>query len=155
MQRRPSDWIGKTLAEGFLATDATLGILRNVAQGLIANPAVCRTNLMREMPFLATEALLMAAVRHGADRQTTHEIIRAHSRAVQAELREGAGTNDLLERLQTEPAFSGVSMEEALDPDQHIGRAPEQVDRFIDQYLTPIRDRYTPQIGKCVSDLAI
>ena len=71
---------------------------------------------MREMPFLATEALLMAAVRHGADRQTTHEIIRAHSREVQAELREGAATNDLLQRLQAEPAFAGVSMEEALDP---------------------------------------
>ena len=144
-----------TLAEGFLATDATLGILRNVAQGLIANPAVCRTNLMREMPFLATEALLMAAVRHGADRQTTHEIIRAHSREVQAELREGAATNDLLQRLQAEPAFAGVSMEEALDPEQHIGRAPEQVDRFIDECLSPIRDRYASQMGKDVSDLAI
>ena len=99
--------------------------------------------------------LLMAAVRHGADRQTTHEIIRAHSRAVQAELREGAATNNLLERLRAEPAFAGVSMDEALNPDQHIGRAPEQVDRFIDQCLNPIRDRYASKIGGRASDLAI
>ncbi|MAV55364.1 MAG: adenylosuccinate lyase [Phycisphaerae bacterium] len=164
-QTAATQWLERTLddsanrrlalSEAFLATDATLGILRNVSKGLIANPAVCRTNLMREMPFLATEALLMAAVRQGADRQTTHEVIRSHSREVQADLRAGATTNDLLDRLRTEPAFDGVSMEEALEPERHIGRAPEQVDRFIGQYVTPIRHRYASNIEGDVSDLAI
>jgi adenylosuccinate lyase len=96
---------------------------------------------------MATENVLMAAVAKGGDRQALHEIIRRHSHAVTAQLKEG-GRNDLLERLQADPAFGGLNWLEVLDPHGFVGRAPEQVDEFIAAEIEPIRQRYQTQLGQ-------
>ncbi len=129
------------LPEGFLATDGLLDILLNVIQGLIVNEPVVKANLKAELPFMATENLLMAAVRNGGDRQELHEIIRTHSMDASAQVKSGQA-NDLLERLAGEPAFKGIDLEALLDPAQYIGRAPSQVDSFNRNVVDPIRSRY-------------
>ena len=99
------------------------------------------------LPYMATENILMAAVSRGGDRQTLHERIRQHSMAVAANLKAGAARNDLLERLQADPAFAGVDFAGVLSRGYFAGRAPEQVDEFIAQEVEPIRQRY-PLVGR-------
>jgi adenylosuccinate lyase len=130
------------LPEAFLALDGALDVMHNVASGLVVYEKTIRANLMAELPFMASENLLMAAVRCGRDRQETHEVIRVHSQAAAARVKQEGGSNDLIERLRTEPLFRGVDLEAALDPAAYIGRAPEQVDRFIGQVVEPVRRRY-------------
>ena len=129
------------LPEAFLATDGLLDILLNVIQGLVVNEQVVTANLKAELPFMATENLLMAAVRNGGDRQELHEVIRTHSMDAAACVKSG-GTNDLLERLSGDPAFSGMDLEALLNPADYIGRAPSQVDSFNREVVDLIRTRY-------------
>ena len=130
------------LPEAFLALDGALDVMHNVAHGMVIYPATIARNLLAELPFMATENLMMAAVRGGADRQEAHEVIRQHSvEAGNAVKRDGA-ENDLLSRLAAEPMFQGIDVEAALDPRDYIGRAPEQVDEVIRAVIEPIRSRY-------------
>ncbi|MEE2682276.1 MAG: adenylosuccinate lyase [Planctomycetota bacterium] len=131
-----------SLPEGFLALDNALDIMGNVTSGLVVNEAIIKANLQRELPFMATEDLMLAAANLGADRQDAHELIRTHSRAVAKDLMDGSTTNDLLERLAAEPTFKGVDMATFSDQTRFVGRAPEQVDRFINEVVEPIRARY-------------
>lgn len=131
-----------TLPQAFLAVDAILILYRNIAAGLVVYPHVIRERLRAELPFMATENILMAAVQAGGDRQTLHELIRTHSQAAGRRVKEEGAPNDLLDRLRADPAFAKVSLDNVLDPSRYVGRAPEQVDEFLAAIVEPIRKRY-------------
>jgi adenylosuccinate lyase len=142
------------LPQAFLAADALLRLYANVAGGLVVHPAVIADHLQQEIPLLATENILMAATADGGDRQVLHEQIRRHSQAAMAVVKEEGGRNDLLERLAADPAFAGVDLERATDPQSLIGRAAEQVDQFIADVVAPIRQRYAAALdGEANIDL--
>ncbi|MHC4858841.1 MAG: adenylosuccinate lyase [Planctomycetota bacterium] len=138
------------LPEAFLAADAILDLYLNVARGLTVHEAVVRRNLDRELPFLATERILMLAVKAGGDRQEIHERIRVHARAAWEALCEGAERNDLLPRLEQDEAFRPVKDDLAalLEPEGYVGRAPEQVDAFLEEDVEPVLGRYRDQLGR-------
>ncbi len=136
-----------TLPEPFLAIDGVLDLVINVADGLVVYEKTIKANLMRELPFMATENLLMAAVKQGADRQTVHEVIRTHSQAAAQRVKMEGADNDLLERLRGEAMFAEVDFKEALDPVRYVGRAPQQVGEFVKEVVGPIRRRYRKQLG--------
>jgi adenylosuccinate lyase len=131
-----------TLPQAFLATDGVLRLALNIANGLVVHPDVIARHVAEVLPYMATENLLMAAVATGGDRQVLHERIRHHSQAVAAHLKAGGSTNDLLERLQADPAFARVDFAKVLDQRNFVGRAPQQVEEFIEQELGPLRQRY-------------
>ncbi len=137
------------IPESFLATDAILVLWENVASGLEVHPARIRRRLEQELPFMATEELIVRAVRAGGDRQEAHERIRQHSIAAGRALKDGAERNDLLDRLAADPAF-GVSLEDlrtTLDPRRFVGRAPQQVDNFLDEVVEPLLERSETPAG--------
>jgi adenylosuccinate lyase len=138
-----------TIPEAFLATDAILVLMENVVCGLEVHPARIRRRLAEELPFMATEELIVRAVRAGGDRQVAHERIRQASIAAARALKDGAEHNDMLERLAADPEF-GVSIEEmrsTLDPHRFVGRAPEQVDEFLTEIVDPLITR-EEQLGQ-------
>ena len=123
------------IPESFLATDAILVLMENIASGLEVHPARIRRRLADEMPFMATEELIVRAVRAGGDRQVAHERIRQHSIEAARALKDGAERNDLLERLAADASF-GVPLAELAkrsNRSRFIGRAPQQVDEFLDR----------------------
>jgi adenylosuccinate lyase len=130
------------LPQAFLAVDALLILYQNVASGLVVYPQVIAAGLAAELPFMATENILMDAVAAGGDRQTLHERIRQHSHAAAAVVKGAGGRNDLLDRLAADPAFAQVDMAQALDPARFVGRAPEQTDEFLAEVLEPILRKY-------------
>lgn len=130
------------LPQAFLAIDAALVLAENVCDGLVVYPNTIARNLAAELPFMATENILMRAVQAGGDRQQLHEQIRQHSQAAAQRVKSEGRDNDLLERLKADPAFAEVDIDAALDPQAFVGRAPEQVDQFIDEVIAPIRQRF-------------
>ena len=155
LQTAAEQWFERTLddsankrlsiPESFLATDGCLLIVCNVAPGLVVYPKTIEAAVMAELPFMATEEILMAAVRDGGDRQEIHEIIRAHSHAAAAQVKQHGQANDLLTRLAGEKAFAKIDLQKLLDPVLFVGRAPQQVDQFIEQVVEPIRKRYAAE----------
>ena len=135
-----------SLPQSFLAIDACLLIYRNISAGLVVYPRVIDANLAAELPFMATEEILMAGVRQGGDRQELHEIIRRQSLAAADEVKKAGKPNDLIARLAQEPAFKNVDLESTLDGRRFVGRAPEQVDRFVEEVIDPLRQRYAKQL---------
>ena len=132
------------LPEAFLATDAVLVLANNVAAGLEVREAVIARHVADLMPFLATERLLMRGVKAGGDRQRLHEVIRQHSHEVSRAIAEQGASNDLLERLMRDTAFKALGVkpdQQMTDPATHVGRAPEQVDEFLDEELAPLLQR--------------
>lgn len=144
MERTLDDSANRRLAmpQAFLAVDALLVLYRNVADGLVVYPQVIAKSLREELPFMATEDILMAAVANGGDRQDLHERIRQHSQAAAAQVKERGAPNDLIERLTSDPAFAQVDLQAIVAPSQLIGRSPEQVDQFLAEVVEPIRARY-------------
>jgi adenylosuccinate lyase len=145
-ERTLDDSANKRIAvpEAYLTVDAVLLILHNVASGLVVNPEVIRRRLSEELPFLATENLMMRAVRRGGDRQELHERIRQHANAAGDRIKRGDGANDLLDRVAGDEAF-GVTREEMeadLRPELYVGRAPEQVDAFLREWVRPVLERH-------------
>ena len=141
LERSLDDSANKRIAvpEAFLAADAVLLLLENVAGGLIVHPEVCRRRLEAELPFLATEEVLMEAVRRGGDRQLLHERLRLHARASSEKRARDGATADLLDRVALDSAF-GLTREElaaAASPGRLVGRAAEQVEAFIREELDP------------------
>ena len=149
-----TQWLERTLddsanrrvsvPDAYLATDAVLVLLENVSRGLVVNPMVIQKNLEEHLPFLATETVMMLATQRGGDRQDLHERIRRHSMDAARRMKEEGSRPDLLERIAGDPAF-GMSMDELrdlIDPRDFVGRAPEQVDRFLDQWVDPVVERY-------------
>ena len=149
-ERTLDDSANKRLAmsEVFLATDAILLITLNVAQGLVVYPAVIAAGVASELPFMATENILMAAVAAGADRQEIHERIRTHSMAASEQVKLRGKPNDLIARLKADPALAAVDLDAALRPEDFIGRSPQQVDEFIASEVAPIRAKYKDLLGQ-------
>ncbi|MGZ8470064.1 MAG: adenylosuccinate lyase, partial [Gemmatirosa sp.] len=145
-ERTLDDSANRRLAipESFLATDAILVLYQNVAAGLEVHPARIRRRVDDELPFMATEEIIVRAVRAGGDRQAVHEVIRRHSVEAARALKDGgAARNDLLERLAGDTEFTalGLSVEDlhaATDPARFVGRAPRQVDEFLAEVVEPL-----------------
>ena len=134
------------LPQAFLAIDAILALYQNVTEGLVVYPKVIAKHLSEELPFMATENFMMAAVTAGGDRQDIHERIRQHSVAAGRVIKEEGGANDLLQRLADDEAFRNVDLTLAMDSAQFVGRAPEQVDEFLADVVAPIRAKYAEQL---------
>lgn len=135
-----------SLPQAFLATDAVLLLYQNVVSGLVVYPRVIARHLREELPFMATENILMAAVEAGGDRQELHERIRQHSQAAASRLKMHGGENDLLERLSGDSAFREVDVAAMAGPEQYVGRAPEQVAEFLEKIIAPIRERHAADL---------
>ena len=146
-----------SIPEAFLAVDAILQIYLNVTDGLKVYPKVIEKRLREELPFMATENIMMDAVKRGGDRQALHERIRVHSVAAGKVVKEEGGANDLIDRIAADPMF-GLTKEEILahmDPSAYIGRCPEQVTEFIEQVVDPIRARYADLLTDEQPELAV
>ena len=129
-----------SIPEGFLAVDAILNIYINICDGMVVYPCVIEKHIQDELPFMATENIMMEAVKRGGDRQIIHERIRAHSMEAAKKVKVEGKKNDLLERIASDPAF-GMGIEElksVLEPGNYIGRAPQQVEEFISEHVAPI-----------------
>jgi adenylosuccinate lyase len=144
MERTLDDSANRRLVipQAFLAIDAILILYQNVASGLVVYPQVIAKHLREELPFMATENILMAAVAAGGDRQTLHERIRQHSQAAAAVVKEQGGDNDLIARLKADHAFAAADIDSAIDPANLVGRSREQVDEFLTKTVRPVRERY-------------
>ena len=130
------------MAEGFLAADAILNIMLNVTDGIVVYPKVVRSRLMAELPFMASENIMMQAVEKGGNRQELHERLRQHAIAAGKQVKEEGLPNDMVDRVAADPAF-GLTREEivaGLVPENFVGRAPQQVEEFIANVLQPIFD---------------
>jgi adenylosuccinate lyase len=129
-----------SIPESFLATDAILGLMENIAAGLEVHPARIRRRLMDELPFMATEELIVKAVRDGGNRQEAHERIRRYSIDAARAIKDGAPNNDLLDRIAADDAFGMTrdELERTMDPRRFVGRAPEQVDEFLEEVVGPL-----------------
>jgi adenylosuccinate lyase len=136
-----------SLPQSFLAIDAVLILYRNIFDGIVVHPKVIEKNLRDELPFMATEEILMAGVRAGGDRQLLHERIRVHSQEAARRVKDEGEPNDLMDRLKADPAFAAVDLNSALDARQFVGRAPEQVDAFIRDIVRPIRTKYAAELS--------
>ena len=149
LQTHATQWLERTLddssnrrlvlPEAFLALDGALDILSNVAEGLVVWEAIIAANLAAELPFMASESIMLAATRAGADRQEAHERVRMHSMEAALEVKQRGLPNDLMQRLASDPFFAKVDLKSALEPKSFIGRAAEQVDRFVATVANPIR----------------
>ena len=142
LERTLDDSAQKRIAvpEAFLAADAILLILRNVFSGLVVYPESIRRHLEEELPFMATEQVLMACVKRGASRQQIHEVIRRHSQKAAARVKQDGESNDLMERLAEDGAipFSLTDLRVMLNPRHFIGRAPSQVREFLGEVVDPL-----------------
>lgn len=153
-----TQWLERTLddsanrrvsvPDAFLALDGCLVLLENVASGLIVNPEVVRRNLAEHLPFMATETILMHAVSRGGDRQELHERIRQHSMAAARRMKEEGADADLLERIADDSAFGlpADELSEMIDPMRFVGRAPDQVTRFLERDVAPVLERQRSRI---------
>lgn len=147
-----------SLPEAFLALDGALDLMHNVASGLIVHEATVRKNLMAELPFMATENIMMACVKLGGDRQHYHEVIRVHAQAAGTRVKDEGLDNDLLDRLKDDknfwssnrggPLSAELDWENLLDPMKYIGRSIEQTERFIKEVVEPLREQYGEAISK-------
>ena len=138
------------VAEAFLAADAILNIMLNVTSGLVVYDKVVRQRVMKELPFMATENIMMQAVKKGGDRQQLHEAIRQHSMAAGRIVKEEGGDNDLVDRIAADPIF-GITKEEilaTLQPEHFTGRAPEQVTEFLAECVKPVLDANKDVLGE-------
>ena len=129
------------LPQAFLGVDALLRLALNINTGLVVHEEVIRRNVAAVLPYLATEPLLMAAVSRGGDRQALHERIRVYSHEVSNALRKTDGKNDLLDRLRQDEGFAGLPFEEVLKEENYFGRAPQQVDEFLQEIVEPLLQR--------------
>jgi adenylosuccinate lyase len=139
-----------TIPEPFLAIDGCLQIVINVARGLVVYPKTIQAAVMAELPFMATEEILMAGVRAGGDRQALHETIRVHSQAAAEQVKAHGQPNDLMQRLSKDPAFAKVDLGRVLEPSAFVGRAPKQVESFLRCVVEPIRRRYADALTQAV-----
>ncbi len=144
MERTLDDSANRRLVipQAFLAIDACLVLMQNIASGFVVYPKTIEHNLAKELPYMETENIMMKAVEAGGDRQELHERIRVHAREVAQRVNAEGESNDMIERLKNDPAFAGVNFSTEINPLDFVGRAPEQVDEFIAECVEPIRQRY-------------
>ena len=158
-ERTLDDSANKRIAvsEAFLAVDAILNLYENVASNLVVHPKVIEKHIMEELPFMATENILMDAVKKGGDRQALHERIRTHSLAAGSRVKDEGKDNDLLERIAADPAF-GLSREDVLahlDPADYIGCCPQQVEHFLAEYIQPVLEKYPDALAGTATELNV
>ena len=151
LERTLDDSANRRLAisEAFLATDAILQLVLNVSKALVVHPQVIKKHLEAELPFMASETILMAAVAAGGDRQTLHESIRSHSLAAGARVKDQGLDNDLLARLAADPLFAAVrpQLRTLCDPARFVGRAPQQVEEFLEAEVAPLITQHQAAIS--------
>ena len=138
------------LPEALLTADAICILLQNITEGLVVYPNVINKHLAAELPFMASENILMAFVKAGGNRQDGHERIRVLAQAAGNRVKQEGADNDLLERIRADDMFSCVAdkLEDIMNPSDYIGRAPEQVDVFIEHELMPVLGKYATDRGK-------
>ncbi len=139
-----------SVAEGFLAVDSILNILLNVCDGLVVYPKVVRQRVMKELPFMATENIMMKAVKKGGDRQQLHERLREHSMAAARNVKEEGLENDLIDRICADPAF-GLDREELdalMSPELFTGRSASQVVEFVEGLVRPVLEENREILGE-------
>jgi len=142
------------LTEAFLATDSVLNLCADITAGLIVHPAVVRAHVDAELPFMATENVLMAAVRAGGNRQALHEKIREHSLAAAQRIKAEGAPNDLLERMSGDPDLA-PHLADAMDPAGYVGRSPQQVDEFLEEVVEPLLEQHQHREGRFVSKVKV
>jgi len=151
LERTLDDSANKRLSvsEAFLATDAVLELYINVVSGLVVYPKMIEKHLLEELPFMATENIMMEAVKKGGDRQELHERIRVHSMEAGKVVKVEGGKNDLLERIAADPAFGMTlpELESVMEPKNFIGCAPSQTQEFVDQYVKPVLEEKKDLLG--------
>ena len=138
-----------SIPEGFLAVDGILDLYLNVVDGLVVYPKVIEKRLMAELPFMATENIMMDAVKAGGDRQELHERIRQLSMEAGRNVKEKGLDNNLLELIAADPSF-GLSLEDlqkAMDPARYVGRAPKQVEEFLAEVIKPVLEENKELLG--------
>ncbi len=158
-----TQWLERTLddsanrrvavPDAYLCIDGVLVLVENVSRGLVVNPKVIQKNLEEHLPFLATETVLMLATQGGGNRQELHEQIRVHSMEAARRMKDGE-VPDLLERISEDPIF-GMSLQELedlIDPRDFVGRAPEQVDGFLEEWVQPALQRYSDPSLSAIGD---
>lgn len=140
------------VAEAFLAVDGILDIYMNVSESLVVYPKVIRQRVMRELPFMATENIMMSAVKRGGDRQALHERIRIHSLAAAKRVKEEGLENDLISRICGDPAFGlkESDLESVLRPEHYTGMAPKQVEEFLSSFVRPLLQKNAGVFGENV-----
>jgi adenylosuccinate lyase len=158
LQTAAEQWFERTLddsankrlsiPEAFLAVDGCLLLVINVVCGLVVYPQTIEAQVRSELPFMATEEILMAAVAAGGDRQELHEAIRRHAQAAGDQVKLHGKPNDLLERLKRDKSFAHIDLEKMMDPPRYTGRSAAQVDRFIAEVVEPVRARYRGVLGQ-------
>lgn len=139
-----------SVPESFLAVDAILNIYLNVATGMVVYPKVIEQHILKELPFMATENIMMQAVKNGGDRQELHEKIRIHSMAAARVVKEEGKENDLIERIVKDESFN-LNLDDinaVLKPENFIGRAKEQTEEFLRDYVSPVLDKYKDVLGE-------
>ena len=139
-----------SIPEGFLSIDGILDLYLNVVDGLVVYPKVIEKRLLSELPFMATENILMEAVKHGGDRQELHERIRELSMEAGKRVKVEGKDNNLLELIAADPVFnlSEDKLKEAMNPKLYVGRSSEQVVEFIDEYISPILEEFSADLGE-------
>jgi len=150
-ERTLDDSANKRLAvsEAFLAVDSILSIYLNVAGGLVVYPKIINKRIMEELPFMATENIIMDAVKAGGDRQDLHEHIREHSMEAGRKVKMEGETNDLIKRIAADPVFAMNEEEimKSLLPENYVGRAPSQVKEYIENHVNPALAKYKDQLS--------
>ena len=133
-----------TIPEAFLTTDILLTTLQNITEGLVVYPAIIRKRVNQELPFMATENIIMAIVKAGGDRQIVHEKIRVLSHQAGKVVKEEGGDNDLIERIKNDDFFKPIhgDLEKLLDHSTFVGRAPEQTEKFVKEWVKPALAKY-------------
>ena len=164
-QTAAEQWLERTLddsaarrlvvSQAFLAADAILIIYANVAAGLVVYPKVIARHIREELPFMATENILMAAVRAGGDRQDLHERLRRHSQAAAQVVKEEGGENDLIDRLRKDKAFARVNLDAELSPEHFIGRSREQVNEFLAAVVEPLLKKHGADMDREIAELRV
>lgn len=137
------------VSEAFLAADSILELYINISDGLVVYPKVIESHLMAELPFMATENVMMDAVKAGGDRQELHERIRELSMEAGKVVKEEGKPNDLLDRIAADPLFGTTreALEEVMRPENYVGRAPEQVAEYLENVIKPILDENKDELG--------
>lgn len=138
------------VAEAFLGVDAILNIMMNVCDGLVVYPKVIRQRVMNELPFMATENIMMDAVKKGGNRQELHEKLRVHSQAAARAVKEEGRPNDLIDRICADPAFmvTRPEIEAILQPEHFTGRSAEQVEEFLNDAIRPLLAAHAGELGE-------
>jgi adenylosuccinate lyase len=145
------------IPEAFLAADALVMLYDNIVGGIVVHREVIEANVRRELPFLATENLMMEGTRRGGDRQELHERVRVHSMAAIDRLKSGASDNDLFDRIAADPTFSldRDAIESLARPEDFVGLSPQQVDHFLESSVDPILDAYDELLTEEVGEVRV